>query len=115
MAIRSKRNIGAASSAAGEVDVDETALAVPLCGDEIFVTARRKRRDHLPVALRRGRHGAKGAGRTRTRAVPRGGTAPTMHVVDVDGEAETVRIALRRSFEDASTDDGFEMQESAAG
>ncbi len=38
-----------------------------------------------------------------------------MHLVDVEGEAETMRIALRRSFEDAAAAEAFDLQESAAG
>jgi hypothetical protein len=93
---------------------------VSLSGDEIFVTARANRRDLVPVSLRRGRHHATGAGKTRARSNTSGETTPQMHLVetdvDVDGEAETMRIALRRSFEEVSAADvAVEVQESAAG
>jgi len=100
---------------ADEVDGSETSFAMSLSGDEIFVSAKPIRRDHVPVALRRGRHRSKGSSRTRARSTRRAVTTAGMHLVDVDGEAETMRIALRRSFEDVPSAETFELQESAAG
>jgi hypothetical protein len=95
-----------------EQDVDGE---LPLGGPDIFLSARATRRVLMPRSLRRGRSRANDARRAAARAnhpCQSGG----LHIVDLDGESETARIALRRRFEEtAATSTTPAAGESAAG
>jgi hypothetical protein len=105
-----------------EPAVDETPGAIALSGADMFLSARKSRRVQLPASRRRGRHGSKdGRGERRARD-GRGASSRQLHLVDVDGQAETERIALRRRFEEISAIEpawnapsGTELQQSVAG
>jgi len=105
-----------------EPNVDETPRAIALSGNDMFFSARKSRRVQLPASLRRGRHGSKVARRERREPDSRGASSHQLHVVDVDGYAETERIALRRRFEEISATEpawnapsGTQLQQSVAG
>jgi hypothetical protein len=102
-------------------EVDDGPVVMAISGADMFVSARRDRRVHLPAALRRGRRRARHA-RTGRRAGNNEGESPQrMHLVDVDGQTETARIALRLRFEDMSVADfpsdvdSAELRQSMAG
>ncbi|HLM95909.1 MAG TPA: hypothetical protein VK283_06300 [Acidimicrobiales bacterium] len=126
------------------VDETAAADATGYVGDDIFIKAKSSRRDRLPVSLRQGRHVAKGSRRARRRSYSWAQAPQRMYLVDEhhlednplghgqdDGHgqdhddhrvhhehhdhAETTRIALRLSFEDFSSADMSEAQESVAG
>jgi hypothetical protein len=96
-------------------DVAASADGVSLSGIDMFVRIRANRRVRLPASFRRGRHQRAGARPPRHSKV--GATTPQwIHLVDVDGDAETTRIELRRRFEDISNAQWMpDVQESAAG
>jgi hypothetical protein len=112
---------GGGSAAAMEPDVDENPGVMAVGGDDMFISARRARRMRMPASLRRGRHQAKDSRRALDAATDRAGSSTRMHLVDVDGEAETARIELRRRFEELSTTDSSfadssgELRQSVAG
>jgi hypothetical protein len=88
----------------------------------MFIAARRARRLHMPASLRRGRHRTKDSRKALLATNDRAGSSPRMHLVDVDGQAETARIELRRRFEEISSGDpssdrdlSGELRRSAAG
>ena len=112
----------AAVEPALEPDIDETASVIALGGEDMFLSARKSRRVQLPASLRRGRHGSKVARRQHQARDGRGASSHQLHLVDVDGQAETERIALRRRFEEISATEsgwnapsGAQLQQSAAG
>ena len=89
-------------------DLAAGADGVSLSGIDIFIRARANRAGRLPPPLRRGRH-ARAATLSRAGARPalhsandRATTPQWVHLVDVDGDAESARIELRRRFEDDS-------------
>ena len=93
-------------------------LGGPLGGPDIFLSARTTGRMLFlvfPVPCAEGARRAKDARRAAARAnhpCQSGG----LHLVDLDGESETARIALRRRFEDtASTSTTPSTGASAAG
>jgi hypothetical protein len=96
--------------------VDGTSAS--LSGADLFLVARTSRRVRLPASLRRGRHRATGANPVVDVRAGHAEKPAGMYLVDVDGEAETSRIALRRRFEDIA-DGGWSLgtypQESVAG
>ena len=88
------------TTAVVESEEDRTISAVPLAGD-IFVKARAIRREIVPTSLRRVRSRGKHARRAAARANhPCQG--PRMYIVDLDGESDLSRIALRRRFEETA-------------
>jgi hypothetical protein len=124
VAIRSELGVDDESTAAVEPvlepDVDETPGVIS--GADLFLSARKSRRVQLPASLRRGRHGSKDGRRERRVRDSRGASSRQLHLVDVDGQAETERIALRRRFEEISAMEpawnapsGNQLQQSAAG
>ena len=115
MRTRSELDVDSESTLVVEKDDDGPPCAMLLSGDEIFVSARTDRRGFLPVSLRRGRR-AKHLRLALARANHPCQTGPRMYLVDVDGEAETMRIDLRRRFEDISDADAMlDTLESVAG
>jgi hypothetical protein len=112
----------AAAEPAPEPNVDETPRVIALSGKDMFFSARKSRRVQLPASLRRGRHGSKVARSERRARDGRGASSHQLHVVDVDGQAETERIALRRRrFEESAIEpawnapSGTQLQQSVAG
>ena len=109
------------SAAALEPDVEKNPGVTAVGADDMFISARRVRRVRMPASLRRGRHQAKDSRRAFDAASNRAGPSPRMHLVDVDGQAETARIALRRRFEEVSATDSAdadlsgELRQSVAG
>jgi hypothetical protein len=92
----------------------ETHWTGSLSGQDVFISAPPVRRALVPASLRRGRHRST---RTRTEVADQGGEdSRSLHLVDVDGRAETTRIELRRRFE-AGVGEGCpaERQDSVAG
>ena len=68
-----------------------------LIAEEIFLTARGKRRVRLPASLRRGRHGI--TTKRKANRVCEVGPGDERGWADFQEGAEIIRIALRRSFE----------------
>jgi len=113
---------GNGDSAAGVPDVDESAGVTAVGAVDVFIAARRARRVRMPASLRRGRHRTKDSRKTLVATDHRAESSPRMHLVDVDGQAETARIELRRRFEEISSGDSSsgrdlsgELRQSAAG
>jgi hypothetical protein len=109
------------SAGAVEPYVDEAPGVVAVGADDVFISARRVRRVRMPASLRRGRHQAKDSRRALDATSCPAGSSARMRLVDVDGQAETARIELRRRFEEISatdssdTDLSGELRQSAAG
>ena len=122
MATRSDPVDDGESIAAVEPDVDESALVLAVSGADMFVSASKSRRVQLPASLRRGRHGARDARKRHRASNGEGEKSHELHLVEVDGQAETERIALRRRFEEISAVEpswgehsGTELEQSVAG
>jgi hypothetical protein len=88
-----------------EPDVDEEPRFLAVGGVDMFISARPNRRVRMPASLRRGRHQTKDPRKALDATNQRAGTSQRMHLVDVDGRAETARIELRRRFEEISAAD----------
>ena len=101
MATRSEAVDDGEWTAAAGPDVDESPLAISLSGSDMFFSASKSNRVQLPASLRRGRHGARDAHKRR-RAPKASESSHQLYLVEVDGRAETERIALRRRFEEIS-------------
>jgi hypothetical protein len=105
-----------------EPDVDEIALVMAVGGEDIFIAARRNRRARVPASLRRGRHQTRSSRPSIDAPSDRAGADQRMYLVDADGDTETARIALRRSFEETHSAESFsvahrsdELRQSVAG
>jgi hypothetical protein len=90
------------TAAAVEPKGDETSGVMAVGGADIFISERRNRRVRVPASIRRGRHQTKGPRHALDATNDRAGSSQRMYLVDVDGQTETARIALRRTFEDIS-------------